>query len=210
MDETLVAQEEWSATYIDDIVIFSKSWEEHLVHVRKVLEALEKVGMTANLDKCTWGARTLTYLGHEVGGGVVKVHEARIAAIKNFKRPVTKRDVRAFLGPDGHYRVFIPEFAGRMVPLYQALKKAAPSKLCWGGGGGGGRRYVTCFPIFSICFMFESGPVAPTRGRHLHLADRCLAARSRRCGISGEGRHREASRLFFKEVTPSGKELCHN
>ena len=56
MDETLVKQEEWSATYIDDIVMFLNSWEEHLVHVRKVLEALEKVGMTANPDKYTWGA----------------------------------------------------------------------------------------------------------------------------------------------------------
>ena len=42
---------------------------------QSVLEALEKVGMTANTDKCMWGAQTLTYLGHEVGGGVVKVPE---------------------------------------------------------------------------------------------------------------------------------------
>ena len=48
--------------------------------------------------------------------------------------------------------------------------------------------------------MFESGPVAPTRGRHLHLADGCITARIRRCAISGEGRHQEASRLFSKET----------
>lgn len=134
MDEALAGQEDWSATYIDDIVIFSNTWEEHLLHVRKVLQALEKVGMTANPDKCVWGARTLTYLGHQVGGGAVTVPEARVAAIRNFRQPITKKDLRAFLGSVGHYRAFIPEFAGRAVPLYNALKKAAPSKLCWDGG----------------------------------------------------------------------------
>ncbi len=60
--------------------------------------ALKRTGMTANPEKCTWGAHTLTYLGHSVGWGLVKVPEARIAAIKNYKQPVTKRDLRAFLG----------------------------------------------------------------------------------------------------------------
>ena len=54
--------------------------------------------MTANPDKSTWVAQTLTYLGHRVGQGLVKVPEARIAAIKNYKQPVTKRDLRTFLG----------------------------------------------------------------------------------------------------------------
>ena len=133
MDEALAGQENSSATYIDDIVVFSETWEDHLRHVRAVLEALKRTGMTANPDKCIWGAQTLTYLGHRVGRGLVKVHEARIAAIKNYKQPVTKRDLRAFLGTVGHYRSFVPDFAGRAVPLYNALKKVAPSKLEWTG-----------------------------------------------------------------------------
>ena len=133
MDEALAGQENSSATYIDDIVVFSETWEDHLRHVRAVLEALKRTGMTANPDKCTWGAQTLTYLGHRVGRGLVKVPEARIEAIKNYKQPVTKRDLRAFLGTVGHYRSFVPDFAGRAVPLYNALKKAAPSKLEWTG-----------------------------------------------------------------------------
>ena len=100
---------------------------------KAVLEVLKRTGMTANSDKCTWGAQTLTYLGHRVGQGLVKVPEARIAAIKNYKQPITKRDLRAFLGSVGHYRSFVPDFAGRAVPLCNALKKAAPSKLEWTG-----------------------------------------------------------------------------
>ena len=69
MDEALAEQENSSATYIDDIVVFSETWEDHLRHVRAVLEALKWTGMTDNPDKCTWGAQTLTYLGHRVGRG---------------------------------------------------------------------------------------------------------------------------------------------
>ena len=54
MDEALAVQENSSATYIDDIVVFSETWEDHLRHVRAVLETLKRTGMTANPDKCTW------------------------------------------------------------------------------------------------------------------------------------------------------------
>ena len=97
MNKALAGQENSSTTYINDIVVFSETWEDHLRHVRAVLEALKQTEMTTNPDKCTWGAQTLTYLGHRVGRGLVNVSEARIAAIKNYKQPVTKRDLRAFL-----------------------------------------------------------------------------------------------------------------
>ena len=54
MDEALAGQENSSATYIDDISVFSETWEDHLRHVRAVMEAQKRTGMTANPDKCTW------------------------------------------------------------------------------------------------------------------------------------------------------------
>ena len=81
MDEALAGQANSSATYIDDI--FLDTWEDHPRHVRAVLVALKRTGMTANPDKCTWGAHILTYLGHRVGRGLVEVPEPRIAAIQN-------------------------------------------------------------------------------------------------------------------------------
>ena len=77
MNEALAGQENSSATYIDDV--FLDKWEDHLRHVRAVLVALKCTGMTANPDKCTWGAQILTYLGHRVGRGLVEEPEARIA-----------------------------------------------------------------------------------------------------------------------------------
>ena len=71
-----------TCVYIDDVLVFSDSWDEHLVHVQQVLEALADAGLTANPSKCVWGARSLSYLGHMVGIGYVSIPEARVKAIK--------------------------------------------------------------------------------------------------------------------------------
>ena len=117
--------------HIDDVLVYSKSWEDHLSHIEEVLLALRTVGLTAKPDKCVWGARSLSYLGHDIGEGLVKVPEARIQALREYRKPITKKDLRAFLGMVGYYRRFIPDFAGRAGPLYAALKKEAPPSLVW-------------------------------------------------------------------------------
>ena len=60
-----------------------------MVHIDSVLEALRATGLTAKPEKCVWGARSLEYLGHKVGLGKVEVPEARVKALKEFKRPVS-------------------------------------------------------------------------------------------------------------------------
>ena len=72
MDHVLRGLEEFSATYIDDVVIFSLTWESHLENVRTVLGQLRQVGLTAKPWKCQFGMDECTYLGHVVGGGMVK------------------------------------------------------------------------------------------------------------------------------------------
>ena len=69
---------------------------DHLVHVQQVFDALKDAGLTASPSKCVFGARSLSYLGHLVGVGYVSVPEARVRAIKEYRRPVTRRDLRAF------------------------------------------------------------------------------------------------------------------
>lgn len=78
MHNALAGQEDHSATYIDDILIFSRTWEEHLLHIQAVLEALRLNGLTAKPQKCQWGASKLEYLGHVVGEGQVSVPEAKV------------------------------------------------------------------------------------------------------------------------------------
>lgn len=133
MDEVLGEQNDFSSTYIDDIIVYSSSWDAHLIHIREVLLALRRAGLTAKPGKCVWGAKSLSYLGHTIGYGLVQVPEARVLALKNFKRPVNKRQLRSFLGTAGYYRRFIPSFSVRAGPLYDSLKKEAPFQLDWDG-----------------------------------------------------------------------------
>ena len=127
MDEALTDQYENTGTYIDDVLVYSRTWEEHLHHIEETLKALRRAGLTAKPDKCVWGARSLSYLGHDVGEGLVRVPDARVR-LRDFARPRTKKDLRAFLGTN---RRFIPDFAGRAGPLFNALKKGAPTSLVW-------------------------------------------------------------------------------
>ncbi len=83
--------------------------------------------LTANPAKCQWGAHSLTYLGYEVGKSKINIPEARIKAIHDYKRPNTKKGLKAFLGTTGYYRRFVPDCAGRAGPLYNALRKVAPN-----------------------------------------------------------------------------------
>ena len=138
MDKMLEGQAGFSSTYIDDVLIFSKTWEEHAEHIRGVLGALgqagmtansagmtaNSAGMTANSAKCEWDANALTYLGYKVGLGKIKVPEARVKAIRYYKRPHTKKGLCAFLGTASFYWRFVPDYAGRAGPLYDALRKA--------------------------------------------------------------------------------------
>ena len=66
MNETLSQHSQYSSTYIDDVLVYSSSWEEHLVHLRGVLAFLKEAGLTAKPSKCVWGTTSLEYLGHKL------------------------------------------------------------------------------------------------------------------------------------------------
>jgi len=127
MDEVLRGLEGFSAAYIDDVVIFSTTWEDHLKAVRSVLGRLRQAGLTAKPRKCQFGMKECTYLGHVVGGGVVKPHVSKLEAVASFPVPKTKKEVRTFLGLSGYYRKFIPGYAGIAIPLTDLTRKSAPT-----------------------------------------------------------------------------------
>ena len=131
MLEVIEGQEDHSSAYIDDVLIYSKTWEEHLCHIRLVLESLRANGLTAKPSKCVWAVNKMEYLGFVVGDGQVSVPEARVAALMSFKQPVTKRDMRAFLGTVGYYRRFIPHFADKAYCLTKATAKTTPRRIQW-------------------------------------------------------------------------------
>lgn len=125
MDKVLRGCEDCSATYLDDVVVFSMTWEEHLEHIRRVLGAINAVGLTLNLQKCEWAKQKTSYLGFQLGRGEVRPQVDKVEAIRNSPRPQTKTQVRSFLGLVGWYRRFIPQFATLATPLTNLTCKLA-------------------------------------------------------------------------------------
>ena len=124
MDRSLQGCEEFAAAYIDDFVIFSCKWKEHLVHLQTVLTRLQSAGLTVKLNKSKFAYTSCEYLGHIVGNGVIK-------PVLAFPRPETKTAVRTFLGLTGYYRRFMPNFVSVAVPLTDLTKKSVPNLVVW-------------------------------------------------------------------------------
>ncbi|GKB63699.1 putative reverse transcriptase domain-containing protein [Tanacetum coccineum] len=97
--------------FIDDILIYSKTQEEHVEHLRLVLELLKKEKLYAKFSKCEFWLREVQFLGHVINGNGIHVDPSKIEAVKNWKAPRTPTEVRSFLGLAGYYRRFIENFS---------------------------------------------------------------------------------------------------
>ena len=114
--------------YIDDVIIYSDSWSDHLQRTRKFFDRLSKAKLTLNLAKTEFCHATVTFLGHFVGQGQVKSLEAKVNAISEFPVPKCKRQLMRFLGMAGYYRKFCKNFSGIAEPLTNLLKKSTKFK----------------------------------------------------------------------------------
>ncbi|GJZ62653.1 putative reverse transcriptase domain-containing protein [Tanacetum coccineum] len=97
--------------FIDDILVYSKTQEEHVEHLRLVLELLKKEKLYAKFSKCKFWLREVQFLGHVINGNGIHVDPSKIEAVKNWKAPRTPTEVRSFLGLAGYYRRFIENFS---------------------------------------------------------------------------------------------------
>lgn len=108
--------------YLDDLLVVSTTFEEHLDKLRIVAQKIQAAGLTINIRKSNFCFRQLNYLGYVVGEGCLKTDPNKTAAISDFPLPKTKRQMRGFLGLAGWYRRFISDFASVAAPLTDALK----------------------------------------------------------------------------------------
>ena len=131
MDNLLHDDLDFSRVYIDDIVVFSTTWDQHCKHLGMVLERLKRAGLTANVTKCQWGQVRCEFLGHMVGEGKVSPAECKILALKDYQQPITKKNIRQFLGLAGYYRKFIKDYADHSFYLTEATRKSAPDRVTW-------------------------------------------------------------------------------
>ena len=109
--------------YIDDVIIHSTTWQEHIHIMREMFQRLKKANLTVNLAKSEFLHATVEYLGHVVGQGCVKPINAKVVAIANYTVPTTKKELMRFLGMVGFYRKFCHNFSIIVSPLTNLLQK---------------------------------------------------------------------------------------
>ena len=109
--------------YIDDLIIYSDTWEEHMIRIRALFKRLADANLTVNLAKSDFCKATVEYLGHEIGQGQVKPVRAKIDAIANYSEPKDKKSLMRYLGAVGYYRRFCVNFSTITYPLTELLAK---------------------------------------------------------------------------------------
>ncbi|GFV67513.1 retrovirus-related Pol polyprotein from transposon 297 [Trichonephila clavipes] len=132
MAELLNGLEDFVVPYLDDIAIFSDTWESHIKHMETVLQRIKRAKLTIKPSKCKFAQQNVKFLGHIVGQGFRTPSEIKVQAVLEFPTPRTKTQIRAFLGIAGYYQKYINLFSVIAAPLTDALKgRAKKGEIKW-------------------------------------------------------------------------------
>ena len=115
--------DEFVVVYLDDIVIFSRCMDEHVVHLNKVLRRLKEHELFVKKEKCEFACSEITFLGHLVSFGQVRMDPKKVQAIWDWAAPSKVPELRSFLGLANYYRRFIEGYSKKAAPLSDLLKK---------------------------------------------------------------------------------------
>ena len=109
--------------YLDDVIVYDTSFEEHVRSVEMVLVALCNAGLKLKPSKCEWCRDEIKFLGHVVNAKGVQTQQETVLKVQSFNRPHNQKTVKSFLGLCNYYRSFVPNFAKIAGPLYKLYKK---------------------------------------------------------------------------------------
>ena len=112
----------WCIIYLDDIIVFSRTLEEHLYRLKAAISKLRAAGLKLKPTKCDLFRQQINYLGHVVSKEGVSTDPDKIKAVKEWPQPTTVTEVRSFLGFVSYYRRFIPTFSKVAKPLNKLLQ----------------------------------------------------------------------------------------
>jgi hypothetical protein len=179
--------------FLDDILVYSSSWSEHLQHLRQVLEKLREAQFFPKLSKCDFGQTSIHYLGHIISDTGVSTDPDKTEVMRKWPVPTTATELRGFLGLTGYYRKFIKHYAVISQPLTQLLRKGA--HFLWTGDTEVAFRAlkqalitapVLALPSFTEQFVIETyacdvgiGAVLSQSGHPLAYVSRALGPRNR-------------------------------
>lgn len=109
--------------YMDDVIVFSKSLQEHLSHLKQIFSKFRQFNLKVQLEKCEFLRKDVAFLGHVITPSGIKPNPEKIMAIQNYALPTTTKQIKQFLGLVGYYRRFIQNFARIVQPLTKCLRK---------------------------------------------------------------------------------------
>lgn len=119
-------------SYLDDIIIVSVTFEEHIKLLGEVFKILKDTNLTINLKKCEFFKKSVKFLGHIVGNNSLKTDPEKVSAMVNFPRPATTTEVKRFVGLCSWYRRFIKDFSTLVSPINDLLKgKKKGQPILW-------------------------------------------------------------------------------
>ena len=126
--DVILSKVKWQTAlvYLDDVIVYSKTYEEHFEHLRTVLDLLKNAGVSLKLKKCHFFQKSCDYLGHKIGPGKLEVAQKCRDAIRKAIPPKNVSELRSFLGLCNVYRRFVEAFARKAAPLTKKLQKDQP------------------------------------------------------------------------------------
>ncbi len=110
--------------YLDDIVIFSRTFEEHISHLTDVLTRLRQAGLKLKPTKCFLFRQGITYLAHVVSNEGIATDSSKTAAMDKYPPPKNVQELKQFIGFASYYRRFVPKFAERASPLHRLTQNS--------------------------------------------------------------------------------------
>jgi hypothetical protein len=204
---------EFILVFFDDILIYSKSMEQHMDHLKIVLQILQQHSLYLKLAKCTFAVPEVEYLGHVISGAGVATKPQNIKAILEWPVPKTISKLRGFLGLTGYYRRFVKGYGKICRPLHDLLKKKS---FHWTPDHTKvfeelKEIMTTCpvlaLPNFTEAFILESDACGSGIGAVLMQSGRPLAYFSKSLGPKASAQsiyEKEALAILFREYTLGG------
>ncbi len=129
MQSVLRGLESFCLPYIDDLVIFSNSFDDHLCHISAVLSRLTFANLTVKQEKCSWAFSSFDFLGFHVGRNRLSIPADKVSSISSYSLPLTKSSLRSFLGLITFYSRFIPHLSHFTTVLNRHMTKTCPEKI---------------------------------------------------------------------------------
>lgn len=123
MSRVLEGLDKFTVAYLDDILIYSASLEDHLAHIQQVFNRLREHSLRLKLKKCSFLKSETNYLGFVIDETGIKPEAKKVDVIKALAPPTTVREVRSFIGMCSYYRRFIPNFSGIAEPIISLTRK---------------------------------------------------------------------------------------